>query len=322
MTYHVTRRLLQLPLTAALLAASIATLAFAPASSAASTTSVSVSAPSSTVSPGAAFSAAVAVAPATAIAGMQFDLAFNPDLVSVTGIQEGNLFNQAGASTFFNAGAVDNNAGTVTGVFGAITSPGQTVSAQGTFATIAFTAKNVTGDCPLSLSNVIVGNASGASVAVTVSSSSVTIGNHAPVLAPIGSKVVAEQSTLSFNVSATDADGDALTYATSSLPLGAAFDPATGTFSWTPSHDQSGSYTLRFQVSDGRSWDYEDVTITVGNVLRKDVNDDGHVNVLDMIRVGQQWDQTGPTGWIREDINEDGSVNVLDATLIGQGWTG
>lgn len=322
MKHHLTSRLLRLPLTAALLAASLAVLTFVPASSAASTTTVSVSAPSGAVSPGSAFSVTVAVAPATAIAGMQFDLSFNPALVSVTGVQEGNLFNQAGASTFFNAGTIDNNAGTVTGVFGAITTPGQTVSAQGTFATIALTAKTATGDCPLGLTNVIVGNASGASVAVTVNGGSVTIANHSPVLAPIGHKVVAELSALSFTVSATDADGDALTYTASSLPSGAAFDAATGTFSWTPADDQSGSYTLRFQVTDGRSSDYEDVTITVGNVLRKDVNDDGYVNVLDMIRVGQHWNQAGHAGWIREDINEDGSVNVLDATLIGQGWTG
>ena len=158
------------------------------------------------------------------------------------------------------------------------------MSAQGTFATIAFTAKSASGDCPLGLLNVIVGNASGTSVAVTVTSGSVTIANHAPVLAPIGHKVVAERSAVSFTVSATDADGDSLTFSASGLPNGAAFDPATRTFSWTPTYDQSGSYTIRFQVTDGRSTDYEDVTITVGNMLRKDVNDDGSINVLDMIR--------------------------------------
>lgn len=321
MKHHLAHRILRSPLSAAFLAVSLAALAFAPASSAATDTSVTVSAPSQ-AAPGAQFSATVVVAPATAIAGMQFDLTFDPSLVSATSVQEGNLFSQAGAATFFHPGTIDNNAGTITGVFGAITSPGQTVSAQGTFATIAFTAKSASGDCPLGLLNVIVGNASGTSVAVTVTSGSVTIANHPPVLAPVGDKVGAEGSAMSFTVSATDADGDSLTYSASGLPNGAAFDPATRTFSWTPAYDQSGSYTIRFQVTDGRSSDYEDVTITVGNMLRKDVNDDGFVNVLDMIRVGQHWNETGPAGWIREDINEDGSVNVLDATLIGQGWTG
>jgi hypothetical protein len=53
-----------------------------------------------------------------------------------------------------------------------------------------------------------------------------------------------------------------------------------------------------------------------------DVNGDGHVNVLDMIRVGQHWGQTGSGGWIPEDVKKDGVINVLDMIIIGQHWTG
>jgi PKD repeat protein len=53
-----------------------------------------------------------------------------------------------------------------------------------------------------------------------------------------------------------------------------------------------------------------------------DVNDDGNVNVLDMILVGQHWGQTGDNGWIPEDINCDGAINIYDMILIGQNWTG
>jgi hypothetical protein len=53
-----------------------------------------------------------------------------------------------------------------------------------------------------------------------------------------------------------------------------------------------------------------------------DVNADGKINVLDMIRIGQHWGETGQTGWIPEDVNNDGSVNVLDMILVGQHWTG
>jgi hypothetical protein len=143
------------------------------------------------------------------------------------------------------------------------------------------------------------------------------------VLNAVGTKSVNEGAAVTFTVSASDPDGDALTYSASNLPAGASFDPATRTFSWTPGYGQSGVYAnVRFQVSDGRLTDYEDITITVSNVVRPDVNDDGSTNVLDMIRVGQHWSETGTAGWIREDINEDGTVSVLDATLVGQGWTG
>jgi len=54
-----------------------------------------------------------------------------------------------------------------------------------------------------------------------------------------------------------------------------------------------------------------------------DVNDDGRVNVLDMILVGQHWGQSNTTpGWIPEDTNFDGEINVLDMICIGQNWTG
>ena len=53
-----------------------------------------------------------------------------------------------------------------------------------------------------------------------------------------------------------------------------------------------------------------------------DVNTDGDVNVLDMIRVGQHFGESGTSGWIPEDVNSDGDVNVLDMILVGQHWTG
>lgn len=144
-----------------------------------------------------------------------------------------------------------------------------------------------------------------------------------PMLAEIGGKTTGEGTMLSFIVSASDGNGDALTYFASNLPSGAAFDPVTRTFSWTPGYDQAGVYPgILFEASDGWATDSEDITITVDNVLRPDVNDDGLVNVLDVITIGQHWGETGAAGWIRQDVNEDGTVNVLDATLIGQNWSG
>ncbi|KPK96505.1 MAG: hypothetical protein AMJ95_13870, partial [Omnitrophica WOR_2 bacterium SM23_72] len=90
--------------------------------------------------------------------------------------------------------------------------------------------------------------------------------NRAPVLSAIGNKNVAENSTLSFTVSATDADGDTLTYLASNLPAGATFNTSTRVFSWTPDFGQAGTYSaVHFQVSDGNASDSEDITITVTN---------------------------------------------------------
>jgi hypothetical protein len=134
---------------------------------------------------------------------------------------------------------------------------------------------------------------------------------------------VVEGQTLEFTVTAADPDDDLLTFSASNLPDGASFDTVTGIFSWTPRYDQAGVYVVRFEVSDGELSDFEDVTITVIQLYEDwDVNGDEWANILDMILVGQRWDETGLTGWIREDVNEDGTISVLDMIVIGQNWTG
>ena len=100
--------------------------------------------------------------------------------------------------------------------------------------------------------------------------------NAPPVLAPIGDRSVSEAATLTFTVSATDVDTkDALTFSASGLPSGAAFDPGTRTFSWTPGYDQAGSHTgVVFTVTDDGTpakSDSETITITVDNVNRAPV---------------------------------------------------
>ncbi len=88
--------------------------------------------------------------------------------------------------------------------------------------------------------------------------------NRAPILNPIGDKSINEGSLLEFAISASDPDGDHLTYSADNLPVGATFDPATRTFSWTPDYGQSGSYPdVHFEVTDGYRTDTEDITITV-----------------------------------------------------------
>jgi hypothetical protein len=93
--------------------------------------------------------------------------------------------------------------------------------------------------------------------------------NQPPVLAAIGSKSVSENSALSFSVSATDADGDTITYSAQNLPTGANFSGQT--FSWTPGYEQAGTYQVTFIASDGSGQDSETITITANNVNRAPV---------------------------------------------------
>ena len=92
-------------------------------------------------------------------------------------------------------------------------------------------------------------------------------GNAAPVLVSIGSKSVNELVALSFTATATDGDGDTLTYSlTGTPPTGAAITDA-GAFSWTPSELQDGTHDITVQVSDGAGGsDSEVIEVTVAEV--------------------------------------------------------
>jgi len=284
-------------------------------------TVVSVSAPTG-LGPGEQFTVDITVAPGTAIAGMQFNLAFDPAVVTVDSVAEGSLLSQDGASTYFTAGTIDNVAGTISNVAGAITTPGQSVSAPETFAVITMTASSQGGTSALTLSGVVVGDVNGQAVEISVVSGQVAI-NRAPVLGAIGDRSSNEGELLTFTISASDADDDVLVYTTSSLPDGAVFDTGNRTFSWTTRYDQANVYPIRFEVSDGSLTDYEDINITIVQLYPDwDVNGDGDANVLDMVLVGQRWNESGLTGWVLEDTNEDGTINVLDFIIIGQNWTG
>ncbi|HYN37125.1 MAG TPA: Ig domain-containing protein [Actinomycetota bacterium] len=88
--------------------------------------------------------------------------------------------------------------------------------------------------------------------------------NSPPVLSSVGNKNATEGAQLQFDLSASDPDGDGLSFSGSNLPPGATVDPDTGEFTWTPTYSQAGSYSpVSFAVSDGSSSDFEDVTITV-----------------------------------------------------------
>ncbi len=100
--------------------------------------------------------------------------------------------------------------------------------------------------------------------------------NRIPVLSSIGTQSVAEGSSLSFTISASDADGDNLIYSASGLPDGAVFNSTSHTFSWTPEYADTKNtriYPVAFTVSDGSATDSETVTINVTNVNRAPVMD-------------------------------------------------
>ncbi len=121
-------------------------------------------------------------------------------------------------------------------------------------------------------SNIALSDMNGAPDVFSVSNPFLQEINSAPIMESIGNKSVDENQTLSFVVTASDADEDSLTYSASNLPSGSSFDSQTRVFTWTPTYTQAGNYAdIEFTVTDDGSpmmLDLENITITVGNVNR------------------------------------------------------
>ncbi|HET9252367.1 MAG TPA: putative Ig domain-containing protein [Candidatus Eisenbacteria bacterium] len=94
--------------------------------------------------------------------------------------------------------------------------------------------------------------------------------NTPPVVDAPETRTVDEGQTLTFTVTATDADSDTVGLSILNLPNGATFTDNgdnTGTFTWTPGDEQSGSYTIPFTGDDGNGGTDSDTTrITVNDV--------------------------------------------------------
>jgi N-acetylneuraminic acid mutarotase len=83
----------------------------------------------------------------------------------------------------------------------------------------------------------------------------ITVGhvNRPPVFTQVGPQQVSTTIPLLFTVSAMDPDGDAVALSAANMPTGAAFNPNTGVFSWTPAYNQAGVYVVTFTATDNGS---------------------------------------------------------------------
>jgi RHS repeat-associated protein len=76
--------------------------------------------------------------------------------------------------------------------------------------------------------------------------------DQAPVIVPISDPTVTAGQTLVVTPSASDPDGDPLTWAATALPPGTSLDPASGVLTWVTTLSQAGTYPgVTLTASDG-----------------------------------------------------------------------
>jgi len=94
--------------------------------------------------------------------------------------------------------------------------------------------------------------------------------NAAPSLSGVPATVTTDElAAVTFDADATDADVPAqtLTFSLVGAPAGAAIDPGTGVFSWTPTEAQGpGTYSFAVRVTDGVANTDAPISVTVNEV--------------------------------------------------------
>jgi Cohesin domain/PEP-CTERM motif len=114
---------------------------------------LSASPSSSTVAVGAQLAVTVSIAGIVDLYAHEFTLSFNPAVLQATGASEGSFLG-GGGSTVFDAGDINNAAGTVSFVVGSLVGPVGGVNGSGALATLNFTVTGF-GTSALTLSDAL-----------------------------------------------------------------------------------------------------------------------------------------------------------------------
>ena len=89
--------------------------------------------------------------------------------------------------------------------------------------------------------------------------------NSSPVIESDPVTTAKEGVAYTYDVEATDPNGDALTYSLTTSPTGMTINSNTGVISWTPT--AAGSFEVTVEVSDSSKSDTQSFTITVSETL-------------------------------------------------------
>ena len=143
--------------------------------------------------------------------------------------------------------------------------------------------------------------------------------NNPPYITSVGGKppweshAVEAGSQLTLVVEAVDPDNDPITYSATNLPAGSSFNSSTHTFTWTPTDEQVGTYTVRFIVSDGELVDELPITINVTSRLSLSITSPLDGAVIKGLSVDVSGSVVGATSVV---INGE-AATISDGTFSG-----
>ena len=98
------------------------------------------------------------VEPVSDLYGCQFDLAFDPKVLEVVGVKDGDILAQDGASTYWNVSKIDNQRGRIVDAIYVRKATKKGISDGGTLSTVVFKVKDVSisDSTRLNLTNIVL----------------------------------------------------------------------------------------------------------------------------------------------------------------------
>lgn len=91
------------------------------------------------------------------------------------------------------------------------------------------------------------------------------VANSSPVIKPSPETFRFDGNVYSYQVKATDPDGDPLSYSLKSAPAGMIIDPSTGLIKWNVPHEFTGKTPITISVTDGHGGELlQSLTIEIG----------------------------------------------------------
>ena len=91
--------------------------------------------------------------------------------------------------------------------------------------------------------------------------------NNAPVIESDPTLTATEGALYTYEVEATDPEGDTLTYSLTTSPTGMTINSSTGVINWTPTEEQIGENKVEIKVADLYRSTPQSFTITVGETI-------------------------------------------------------
>ncbi len=110
------------------------------------------------------------------LAGWQFNLTFDPTVLEVVEVKEGDFLKKGGGTTFFQKGTIDNTVGKITGLSSALISKGG-VAGTGRLLSVVFSAK-AEGNSQIALQDFRLGSTAGEVIPAGMRDLIITVGSQ------------------------------------------------------------------------------------------------------------------------------------------------